>query len=357
MTRMGLYSALIVSAFSTPLWAQVDQTTTDAHGNVVSLFQQTAHWSESWDSHQPVPLASPRLSSWTIDERILSDRLYDNSQPPADIQLIVRGQDSGSSESGGSGGGSDLAGQATNPTSNLSQLQFQNTFIPSTYEADGYANTFAIQLVKPFETGNKFFPTWITRTTIPVVTTADPRGTVPVGPPNGGDFSAPLNSQSGLSDLTVISILNHPTCWGSWGIGPGFVAPMATRRELGEQSWKFSPTFAVIHTAIPTWQIGMLGVYNFPLDGRGTESLLFQPLIVKQLGQGWYTGWGDDLWQFNTHTGNFDMPLQWRVGKVHKFCRNSWNIFVTGAYTPDGLHKGPAPEWGIKFSVSLLIPG
>jgi len=84
----------------------------------------------------------------------------------------------------------------------------------------------------------------------------------------------------------------------------------------------------VVNTAIKTWQIGVLGIYNLPLDGNGTQSLLFQPLIVKQLGEGWYTGWGDDLWQFNT--------------------------FVTGAYVPDELRKGPAPEWGIKFSVSLL---
>lgn len=279
------------------------------------------------------------------------DGFYSDSLPSYS-DLVMRAQDGESS-----GGGGDLAGDATNPVSNLMQFQIQNTFVPSTYGAEGFAHILAFQIVKPFKTGWDFFPTWITRSTIPIVTTADPDGEVPIGPPNGDQFNYPLSRQSGLGDFTMISILNHPTCWGSWGIGPGFVAPMATRRELGEQSWKFSPTFAVVHTAIPTWQLGVLGVYNFPLDNEGTESFLFQPLIVKQLGQGWYTGWGDDLWQFNTETGNFDMPLQWRVGKVHKFCCNSWNLFLTGAYTPEGLHKGPAPEWGIKLSASLLIPG
>lgn len=33
------------------------------------------------------------------------------------------------------------------------------------------------------------------------------------------------------------------------------------------------------------------------------------------------------------------------------------NIFLTGSYTPDDLRKGPAPEWGLKLSVSLLFPG
>lgn len=274
---------------------------------------------------------------------------------PNQSMFIARGQNAGSQ--GGGGGGGNLAGDATNPTSSLTQFQIQNTFIPSTYEASGFAHNLAIQVVKPFETGSEFFPSWITRTTLPIVTTADPDGSIPIGPPNDGDFLLPLDNQSGLSDLVFISILNHPTDWGSWGIGPGLVAPTATRRELGEQSWKFSPTVAVVNTAIEGWQLGVLGIYNFPLDGRGSKSLQFQPLIVKQLGGGWYTGFGDDLWQFNSESGNFDMPLQLRLGKVHEICKQNYNIFVTGAYTPDDLRKGPAPEWGIKLSISLLIPG
>lgn len=253
----------------------------------------------------------------------------------------------------GDGGGAS-ASDATNPTASITQYQIQNTFIPSTYEAEGFAHNLSLLLVKPFETGNDFFPAWITRTTLPVVTTADPDGDQPIGPPNDTDFGFNLSRQSGLGDTVFISIFNHPTDWGSWGIGPGFVAPSATRPELGERSWKFSPTFAVVNTKIKDWQFGVLGVYNFPLDGKGTQSMLFQPLLVKQLGEGWYTGWGDDLWQFNTESGNFDMPLQLRLGKVHKLCGKQFNTFVTGAYTPDELRSGPAPEWGIKFSIALL---
>jgi hypothetical protein len=303
-------------------------------------------------SHQFARWTFPQTAPWDNSEEVELLNLSGDVPGAEDTRFVIRGQDGASD-----GGGGDLAGDATNPTSNLTQYQVQNTFVPSTYEASGFAHTLGLQMVKPFETGGCFFPTWITRTTLPVVTTADPDGAIPVGPPNGSDFLVPLDNQSGLSDLVFISILNHPTEWGSWGIGPGFVAPTATRRELGEQSWKFSPTFAVVHTAIPTWQIGILGIYNFPLDDKGTESILFQPLIVKQLGQGWYTGWGDDLWQFNTESGNFDMPLQLRLGKVHKIGQHNYNIFLTGAYTPDGLRQGPAPEWGIKLSISLLVPG
>ena len=275
--------------------------------------------------------------------------LVDGLETP---RFLFRGQNEPEADGGG-----NLAADATNPMANLTVYQLQNTFVPDTYEASGFANILSLQMVKPFKTRSCFFPTWVTRTTLPVVMSADPDGTIPIGPPNGGDQGIPLFSQSGLADLAFISIFSHPTDWGSWGIGPGFVAPTATRFELGEQSWKFSPTFAVVHTAIPDWQLGILGIYNFPLDGKGTKSFLFQPLIVKQLGDGWYTGWGDDLWSFNTETGSFDMPLQLRLGKVQKLGQHNYNLAITGAYTPDGFRSGPAPNWGIKLSISLLIPG
>ena len=103
---------------------------------------------------------------------------------------------------------------------------------------------------------------------------------------------SPVWVTSSSSAFSIIQPIGAPGA-----LGRVLFAPTATRRELGERSWKFSPTFALVHTAIESWQIGVLGVYNFPLDGRGTQSLLFQPLIVKQLGEGWYTGWGDDLWR------------------------------------------------------------
>ena len=307
----------------------------------------------AWGDFNPSPRTDTRAHHRDSASSGIADAFLGLSPQERRSQdsIIYRAQDQGDS-----GGGGDLSADATNPTAAISVYQFQNTFEPRTYEASGFAHILGLQVVKPFKLNSEFFPTWVTRWTLPVITTADPDGSVAIGPPNDTEFLFPIDNQSGLGDFTMVSILNHPTEWGSWGIGPGFVAPTATRAELGERSWKFSPTFVVVNTSIPTWQIGMLGVYNFPLDGRGSQSLLFQPLIVKQLGEGWYTGWGDDLWSFNMDSGNFGMPLQARLGKVLKIREESFNVFVTGYYTPDGLRQGPAPEWGIKLSISLLKP-
>jgi hypothetical protein len=262
----------------------------------------------------------------------------------------------GSSDGSASGDGGASASDATNPTAAIKVFQIQNSFIPSTYEASGYGNLFALQAVMPFKTRSEFFPSWITRSTLPVISTADPDADIPIGPGNDTGFDIPLFSQAGLGDFVFISLFNHPTKWGSWGIGPGFVAPSATRAELGEQSWKFSPTFAIVNTSKKDWTLGILGMYNFPLDARGSKSFQVQPLIVRQLGEGWYTGWGDDLWTYNSESGAFAMPLQLRLGRVKKIQGKNLNIALTGFYTPDEFHKGPAPEWGFKLSIGRLLP-
>ncbi len=145
--------------------------------------------------------------------------------------LMCQANRSGQSAAGkqDSAGGGVSAADATNPTAAIKVFQIQNTFIPKTYDASGYGNVLSLQAVIPFKTRSEFFPSWVTRTTLPIISSADPDGEIPIGPGNDTDFSIPLDNQAGLGDLVFISIFSHPTDWGSWGIGPGFVAPTATR--------------------------------------------------------------------------------------------------------------------------------
>lgn len=322
---------------------------------VLSMAIQTSAFAQSADVYSQAQQVPSFPASYTAANHPFRNSGW-SPDPAFELGSSGTAGETNGNGKGNGGEGGDAAGDATNPTAPIKVFQIQNSFIPNTYDASGYANTFALQVVLPFKTRSEFFPSYITRTTLPVISTADPDADIPIGPGNDTDSAIPLNAQSGLGDLVFISIFNHPTKWGSWGIGPGFVAPTATRFELGEQSWKFSPTFAVINTSIKTWQLGVLGMYNFPLDDVGSKSLQFQPLIVKQLGDGWYTGWGDDLWTFNTDSGSFAMPLQLRLGKASKQGNRTRNVFVTGFYTPDALRDGPTAEWGIKLSISRLFP-
>ena len=60
-------------------------------------------------------------------------------------------------QSGGEGGGGDLSADATNPTAAIKVFQLQNTFVPNTYEASGYAHVMGLQAVLPVKTRSEFF--------------------------------------------------------------------------------------------------------------------------------------------------------------------------------------------------------
>lgn len=106
---------------------------------------------------------------------------------------------------------------------------------------------------------------------------------------------------------------------------------------------------------MPKWVIGIL--YQMPFSTQtdaysGQAQLIATRLLKDQ----WYAGWGDQLWTLDDQNGNYNLPLQMRVGKVVKVGEQPLNIFLQGFYTPDGLRKGPAAEWGIKLSVTFLYP-
>lgn len=244
----------------------------------------------------------------------------------------------------------DLAEAANSPTADLIQFQINSTFTGRTYEASGSAYSFTLQPVIPVKTGWEAAPTFIMRFTLPVIASAK---TFPLQP----DLSGEPDYACGLGDTTFISILAFPQSWGEFGIGPAAVFPTATDARLGERSWKLGPTVVVTTNKIPNLLLGAVAYYTFPMDGNGTQSFFFQPLLVHQLGEGWYHGWGIDLWQWNTDTGDWKMPLQWRVGKVVQVGNQPLNVFLQGLYTPDALREGPAAEWGVTLSIAPLFPG
>lgn len=132
----------------------------------------------------------------------------------------------------------DLANQATNPGAPLTQLQLQNIFKPESDNAEGYANQFVFQPVIPFHlSDNGYFPNLVTRTTLPVLKSADPDG--------------PLGSKSGLGDTTVLFAFPHAqrvtdTFRFEWGPLASVTAPTATDKSLGSGKWSLGPGLLVL---------------------------------------------------------------------------------------------------------------
>jgi hypothetical protein len=245
-------------------------------------------------------------------------------------------------------GGPSMAEKATNPTSILTQLQLQNVFIPSTYDADGYSNQFIIQPVLPMKTGWDTFPMHIIRLTLPLnVLTADPDG--------------PINETSGVGDLTVFDLFRaKPKKWGAWGIGPVAVFPTASDDRLGQGKYQLGPAFMLVNSAVPKWQFGVL-IQN-PISFAGdsdrdsVSTLSVQPIAIRHFQDGWYAGLGDMPMTREWLNGDYNFPLNLRIGKVTKIGKQPVNMFIQPFWTPSGFHKGQAAEWGIKFNLTLLFP-
>ena len=245
-------------------------------------------------------------------------------------------------------GGRSLQEKATDPTSILTQLQLQNVFVPNTYDADGYSNQTIVQPVLPMKTGWDLFPTQILRPTLPLhIHSADPDG--------------PVEETSGLGDLLVIDLfLPERQEWGTWGVGPIAIFPTASDDRLGQEKWQLGPAFVLLYSAVPKWQFGFL-VQN-PISFAGNSdrddvsTLLVQPIAVRHLDDGWYVGWGELAFSYEWLNGDYNIPLNVRVGKVMEIDKQHVNIFVEPFYTPSNFQSESQSEWGIKFNLTLLFP-
>ena len=146
------------------------------------------------------------------------------------------------------GGGGAGAGDAVNPGAPLSQIQFQNVFVPESYGASGYSNQFIVQPV--FSVNRKpesFFPYHVVRPTLPIFE------------PNP-DPDGPIGDIGGIGDLTLIDVYVHETKKKGliWGVGPVVNFPTSSNRQTGLGEWQLGPTFAVVDSSKKNWVFAAL---------------------------------------------------------------------------------------------------
>lgn len=263
--------------------------------------------------------------------------------------FVVRGQDADdpSSSSGGQSsgdGGGDLTSKANDPTAALISFNVQNFFTTDSYEATGHGYNLNLLPVIPIQKSMFGFDRFITRPSIPIYgPSVDPVG--------------PVDAASGLGDIFVTNLFVKEECWGTWGFGPSINFPTATDPALGSREWQIAPSAVVIRpSADKKWLIGGLVIAPFSLQSEA-KSISFQPIVVRFLPNDWYVGNGFQVWNWQTNTGNFAMPLTFKVGRVFKQAKPyPLNISMQAGYTPEDWHQGPAAKWQFLFTVTALIP-
>ncbi|WP_138473376.1 hypothetical protein [Poseidonocella sp. HB161398] len=234
----------------------------------------------------------------------------------------------------------DAAAQANNPLANARALNLQNYYIGElTGDGDKDANQFILRFAAPFSIGEG---NWLMRLSVPV-------DTLPVGG-NMGDVT-------GLGDIDVFAAYlfdtGNPAV--SFGIGPEIVAPSAGDDRLGNEQWQLGFANVYFNAASSKFQYGYLLTYRNGVgdrNGRETVQLgAFQPFGFYQLGDGWYTG-GAPAWAYDFKSGNYNVPLGLRLGKVIQSGGTVFNLFAEPQYSIAHDGDGQA-QWQVFFAMNM----
>jgi hypothetical protein len=198
----------------------------------------------------------------------------------------------------------DLAKKLQNPVADLISLPFQSNFDFGLGTEEAFRYTLNIQPVVPISLGKDWL--LISRTIFPIVyqeelfeASADKFG---LGDTTQSFFFSPKSTEPFI-----------------WGLGPAFLIPTATDELLGGEKWGAGPT-AVALKQLGPWTFGMLSnhIWSFA---------------------------GDD---------NRAVPVQLGASQVLKLGKQPISLALFGRYWAEG--PDTAPDWGIRFVFTLLLP-
>ncbi len=236
-----------------------------------------------------------------------------------------------------------LAMKLQNPVANLISVPFQNNWDFGIGPADAMRYTVNVQPVIPIKLNEDL--NLITRTIIPISHAESP---VP-----GGD------SISGLGDIVQSFFLSpaKPTANGIiWGAGPVFLYPSASDDRLGSEKFGLGPTGVLLRQQGP-WTYGGLVNHIWSVTGeeqRADVSATFlQPFLS-------YTTPRKTTYTLNTEStydweGNqWLVPINAGVSQLLLLGKQPVQFSLFGRYYAEAPKDGP--EWGLRFSVTLLFP-
>lgn len=246
------------------------------------------------------------------------------------------------------GGMETLSDRASNPITNLSQLQFENDISPNNYGTKDYANTL---LIKPLIALDKtdWFPfEQLIRFKIQVPTL-----------PN----SSMTRKGTSLGDTQFFALfIKEEPIWGRWGIGPMAIFPTATKLDAGQGKWQIGPAIGLSILKFTRWQFGFLAQNPISFAGNRHKSnqnyLLFQPFITYHFSKNTYMTTNGE-WTIDwLHHAN-QIPLNIGIGYTSSLFGNlkldSIIQFEWMAYQNATKFAGYVNQFTVQISVNILF--
>ena len=235
----------------------------------------------------------------------------------------------------------ELAKKLQNPVASLISVPIQNNWDFGIGPADAMRYTANIQPVIPLTLTEDW--NLITRTILPVIYAESPVA--------GG------RDASGLGDVVQSFFLSPNEPVGGWilGGGPVFLWPTATDSALGSGKWGAGPTIVALRQE-HGFTYGALVNQIWSYAGWGPQNVnatFLQPFVAYTTKT--YTTFGFNTESSYNWTANqWSVPLNLTVQQVLKIGKQPIAFQLGYRYYADGPRGGP--DWGLRFTVTLLFP-
>ena len=134
-------------------------------------------------------------------------------------------------------------------------------------------------------------------------------------------------------------------------------------RPPGRARGRSGPLFAALYKGIP-WLLAGCLIQN-PIsfaytssDRQPVSTLLFQPIVLVALPDGWYVKSADSTWLLNWHRGTATLlPLSFGIGRV--LVREGLppiNFYVSGEWLAYRQFAPVAPQTTVRFGLTVAFP-
>jgi hypothetical protein len=240
-----------------------------------------------------------------------------------------------------------LSERASNPLTNLSQLQFENDFSPKNYGSHDSSNKI---LIKPLIAFNK-------TECFPFEQLIRIKLQIPTLP-----LSAKTKKGTSLGDTQFFElfIVEEPA-WGRWGIGPMAIFPTATTLDAGQGKWQLGPALGVSILKFTGWQIGFLAQNPISFAGNSHKPkqnyLLFQPFINYHFSKNSYVV-SNGEWTIDWLSRTKQIPVNIGIGhtaSLSHFKIDSLLQFQYMVYQNATKSAGYINQYTIQLSFSILF--
>ncbi len=204
------------------------------------------------------------------------------------------------------------------------------------------------------------FPTFLTQVPETVV------GTPGAAPPPGVD---PFDGRTeGFGDLVYVGLLSPRRAIKTksasiiWGVGPTAIFPTASKDVLGQGKYQIGPA-AVVGYLGKEWTLGLFGQHWRSIGGDDSrpnvQQTNVQYFIYKKLRNQWSIGASPSITISQSDvTGEtlLNVPVGIGVNKTLFLGKLPARVGVEAHYYAIHEDQTIAPRWGLRFSITPVIP-